>query len=104
MANETIHTYGSGIHARTYKTVTRYVITHVTRSGMRQMTFAAQGRNTHETQEQAEERMRLVLGANSAATIARIYGDDPCFEVRAVECYAGHFDPVNSVFSFTLAQ
>lgn len=72
------------------KPVTRYVVTHVNADGQRQMTWAAQGRNTHATREEAE-RALVALHENNAPHILAKY---PHLEVRPIECYPGHFDPV----------
>lgn len=76
--------------------VTRFAITHVGREGLRRLTFAMQGRNTHATRAEAEQSLALhrangldrVLTPKEMATLA----------VRACECYPGHFDPVRYYF------
>lgn len=73
---------------------TMYAITHINGDGMRQLTFANQGRNHHETREGAEEALANLLSANSADTL-KMFNDS--LEVRAVECY-DHGDAVGIYF------
>jgi len=76
--------------------VKRYVVTHESEKlGLRVLTFAAQGRWTYDTREEAEAALALfrpslrekVLGP-AADTL----------EVREVDCYPGHHDPSRTVF------
>ena len=73
------------------ESVTRYVITHINKQGMRTLASAAQGRNTFETQEQAEAYLRLLLTHNPEERLKQIYGLP--LEVRPCPCYPVHFDP-----------
>jgi len=81
-------------------TVTRFVVTHVNTHNMRSMTFAHQGRNTHATREEAEANMAAVLNGANGNDIPGVYGAQSVdtFEVRPVECYPGHFDPITRYF------
>ncbi len=84
-----IETYKHGL-------VTRYVVTHVSdRVGLRTLTFAAQGQNTHATQAEAQAsldlfkpQMHKVLSHQEVSTM----------EVRACKCWPGHFDPAGIYF------
>ena len=75
--------------------VVRYVITHVSDAGgLRVLTFSRQGRDTFDTQEQAEEAMRVF----EPGLRARSLGDRAdTLEVRPVECWH-HHDPKTSIF------
>jgi hypothetical protein len=77
-------------------TVTRYVVTHIGRNGLRTLAHAAQGRHTFETAQAAQEWIDAALAVNSGDTLASLYGLP--LEVRPCECYAGHFDPVGVYF------
>ena len=68
--------------------MTRFVITHVDRGSLRVLSFGAQARWTYVTREEAEAKMRAVLG-NPHNDIAKIYGAQSVgtFEVREVECH-----------------
>lgn len=77
-------------------TVTRYVLTHLDKSGMRTLASAAQGRWTYETREEAEAMLAGLLAGNGADRIAELYGQP--LEVRPCTCWAGHFDPVGIYF------
>lgn len=82
-------------------TVTRYVVTHVNTKDMRCMTFAHQGRNTHATQAEAQEHLDAVLNTGvNRNDIPGVFGAQSVgtFEVRPVECYPGHFDPITRYF------
>jgi hypothetical protein len=82
------------------ETVTRYVLTYVNADGMRTLTGAAQGRNTFATREEAEQRLKATLdpSTNPPSLIHSVWGKNPRFEVRPVQCYAGHFDPIGIYF------
>jgi hypothetical protein len=79
----------------------RFVVTHIVqsgaRTGLRVMTFPQQGRNTYDTAEEAQSWIEAARKNNSASTMA-MYGVPDTLEVRAVQCYPGHHDPVRSVF------
>jgi hypothetical protein len=72
--------------------VTRYVGTYV-RDGQRRLMTPAQGRNTFETESQAQAWLDAVTGNNTADTVRQVWGEDPRFEVRPCPCYPDHFDP-----------
>lgn len=78
------------------KTVTRYVVTHLNKQGMRTLADPMQGRCTFETAEGAQSSLDARMAHNTPATIASVYGLP--LEVRPVECYPGHFDPVTCWF------
>lgn len=91
-------------------TVIRYVPTYVNKDGMRTLVLGAQGRWTWETPEGAQAWLDAMLEGghlnekgepvrnNSPKSIRQLYGDNPQFEVRPCECWAGHFDPVGVWF------
>jgi hypothetical protein len=77
--------------------VTRYVLTYKPDNGMRTLAFAAQGRNTFATPEEAGEALELWSGpeglpkAFSPSEVASL-------EVRPCPCWPGHFDPCGIYF------
>lgn len=85
-------------------TVVRYAVTHIHRNGGRMLTFPAQGRHTHETPWTAQQLIfdmeRLGDEQGDAGRIESIYGAQAVgtFQVRAVACYPGHFDPKGIYF------
>lgn len=81
--------------------VTRYVATYVGKDGLRTLMTAAQGRHTHDTPESAQGWINAVTApsTNHPDTLKSVYGEDPRFEVRPCECWAGHFDPVGVYFN-----
>lgn len=74
--------------------VTRYVITHVNRDGMRTLTRASLGRYTFGTPEEAQRVLDAFL-ANSEEVMVSVHGEQSrgTFAVRPVPCYPDHFDP-----------
>ena len=74
----------------------RYVVTHINKDGMRTLVGPAQGRNTHETEKEAEVRISLILANNDLDMLKSTYGFP--LEVRPVEVYPGHFDPKGIYF------
>lgn len=78
--------------------VIRYVPTFVNQDGQRVMLGAKQGRNTHETPEAAEQYLQAVLSNNNREMLEGLFGDLSKLEVRPVECWAGHFDPIGIYF------
>lgn len=81
--------------------VTRYVVTHINREGLRTISSpASQGRYTHATREDAETALRNLNANNSADTLAQVFGAQALdtFEVRQCPCYPNHFDPMNVWF------
>lgn len=79
---------------------TMYAITHINKDGMRQLSFANQGRNHYETREGAEAALANLLSANSADTL-KMYNDS--LEVRPVECY-DHGDAVGIYFGTRIEE
>jgi len=76
-------------------TVVRFVVTNVGRDGLRTLTFAAQGRETYATREEAEEAMRVF----APQLREKVLGDRAdTLEVRECECWAGHHDPCGVYF------
>lgn len=82
------------------KTVIRYVPTFVGANGLRTLASPAQGRWTWATPEGAQAYIDAVLANTSFSTVLTIWGENPRFEVRACQCWAGHFDPVGVYFDF----
>lgn len=74
---------------------TRYVISHINRDGMRKMTYNIQGRNTRGSMEETQKDLQDFLTNNTTDNLIQIYGKQSSgtFEVSAIECYDGHFDP-----------
>ncbi len=87
----------AAIRARRTVTVTRYVVTHVATDGMRTLTFPCQGRYTHSTAAEAQASLDLFNGPGG---LAKVLTPDQLatLAVRAVECYAGHYDPTRVYF------
>lgn len=82
----------------TYKdSVIRYVITHVGKDGLRTLSLGAQGRYTYPTEEAAKDGLKLWAGPQG---LPRVLTPDQVatLEVRACECWPGHFDPCGIYF------
>lgn len=75
----------------------RFVITKVTRDGLRVLATTNQGRRHHDTREEAEQQLAAILSNNSADTLASVYGDVRKMRVDEVECY-DHGDSTRTVF------
>jgi hypothetical protein len=76
------------------ESVTRYVPTYINRAGMRTLMRNAQGRDTFDTEQEAQAWLDAVLSnVNSADTIRSLWGDNPHFEVRPCPCWPVHHDP-----------
>ena len=64
---------------------------------MRQMAYPCQGRHTKGSKEEAQADLENFLNptTNRVETLQSVFGKDcmGTFEVSAVECYDGHFDP-----------
>jgi hypothetical protein len=88
----------NAIRARNALTVTRYVVTHINKDGMRTLAQPCQGRYTYATTEEAQSVLDAMMQNNSLDTLKQFYGLP--LEVRACECYAGHFDPVRVWFDW----
>lgn len=84
------------IKAATVDAVTRYVVTHIGRGGLRTMAHAAQGRNTYATPQEAQAWIDAAMKNNSKERLENLYGLP--LEVRPCQCYTGHFDPVGVYF------
>ena len=80
--------------------VNRWVMTHVNRSGMRQLSEPMQGRYTFRTQEVVQARIEQMIDNTSEKTLRQTYGEQALdtFEPREVKCYAGHHDPTTMWF------
>jgi len=78
------------------QSVIRYVVTHAGNNGLRTLAHAAQGRYTFATREEAEQAMRDMLQNNSRGALEAVFTLP--LEVRACECWPGHFDPKGVYF------
>ena len=80
------------------KTVTRWAIYRPDPTmgpGTMVLAFAAQGRDTYATREEAESDLESVRNENSPNRIREVMGCDPsALAVLPVKCWTGHFDPV----------
>lgn len=75
----------------------RFVITKVTRDGLRVLATTNQGRHHHDTRREAEQQLAAILSSNSADTLLYVYGDVTKMRVDEVECY-DHGDATRTVF------
>lgn len=73
------------------ESVTRYVITHMNKAGMRTLASPMQGRCTYATEGEAQSALADMLANNSTERLQEVFGLP--LEVRPVPCYPGHFDP-----------
>ncbi len=82
------------------RSVVRYVPTYVNKDGMRTLMRPAQGQHTYATPTEAQAWLDAVYkpGTNSADTLKSVWGENPRVEIRPVECWAGHFDPIGVYF------
>jgi hypothetical protein len=80
------------------RSVIRYVPTYVNKDGMRTLMTAAQGRHTHATPTAAQAWLDAVAAHNSVGVKESLWGPNPQIEIRPVECWAGHFDPIGIYF------
>lgn len=96
---ETYGKYPYGAGRGRIETVIRYVITHVSEKDpeLRVLTLSAQGRYTYATREEAVRRMRDLLKPDGLPHIMSVETLGTV-EVRPVLCWAGHHDPVRTVF------
>ena len=79
----------------------RYVVTHINRLGLRQMSDPHQGRYTKATHGEAVDRLNeLKRQEGDLSAIKQSFGDQAIgtFESRPVKCYAGHNDPMTTIF------
>lgn len=75
-------------------TVKRFVITHVGADvGLRRLTFAKQGRFIYGTRREADLDLEQFRGPDGLPRVLRP-DEMETLEVREVDCYAGHHDPV----------
>jgi hypothetical protein len=77
--------------------VTRYVVTHIGKNGLRTLADAQQGAFTYATPEEAQARIDAWLETNGEKRLQSLFGLP--LEVRACQCWAGHFDPVGIYFN-----
>lgn len=63
--------------------------------GMRQMAYPCQGRHTKGSKEEAQKLLEDFNKNNLPETLKSVFGKDclGTFQVSAVDCYEGHFDP-----------
>jgi len=66
-----------------------FVPTYINKSGMRTLVNSNQRRCFKDTREEAQALLDAMLNNNSDGRIAEIFGNNPRFEVREVECYPG---------------
>jgi hypothetical protein len=79
----------------------RYVVTHVaekgTCAGLRVLTFAAQGRDTYATEEEARAALEAWRGPQGLPRVLSPR-ELASLDVTAVPCWPGHHDPTRTVF------
>jgi hypothetical protein len=73
-------------------TVTRYVVTHRGKDGIRTLAHACQGRCTYSTPQEAQAWIDAAIADNGEARLAEFFGLP--LLVCPVECWPGHHDPV----------
>jgi hypothetical protein len=76
--------------------VIRYVVTHLDKEGRRVLAHPRQGRHTYATPGEAQAWIDAALKNNSESTLRSVFGFP--LEVRPVECFPGHFDPMTMYF------
>jgi hypothetical protein len=86
----------AAIRCRNAGSVTRYVVTHAGRDGLRTLATAAQGRHTYATPEEAQAWIDAAMKNNSRDVLESAYVLP--LEVRACECWPVHFDPKGIYF------
>jgi hypothetical protein len=74
------------------ESVIRYVATRIDADGDRVLAYAAQGRNTFATPQEAQRWIDAVKRNNAASL------NPDTLEVRPCECYPKHFDPKGIYF------
>jgi hypothetical protein len=74
----------------------RYVLSRIDKDGLRVMVYAQQGRHTYATKEEAQVLLDAFLKNNTQERLIEVFGEHTIgtFEVSAIECYPGHFDPI----------
>lgn len=75
--------------------VRRFVVTHLSKTGMRTLAHAAQGRHTYASREEAQTWIDAAQDQNGAR-LAELFGLP--LQVRGCACYPVHFDPVSVWF------
>jgi len=80
------------LEKRLSASVTRYVVTHVNKDGMRTLAHAQQGRCTYATPEEAQAWIDAAR-ANTSNNLQSVYPRPDTLEVRPCECWPVHFDP-----------
>lgn len=67
----------------------KFVITHINRDGIRQLTGANQGHRFSDSKEYAEKMLEDLIESNSDKKVSEVFGSQAVgtFEVREVECY-----------------
>lgn len=76
----------------------RFVVTFKNKAGMRTLAQPAQGRHTHATHDEATAAMEAMILNSAESTLEQVFGSDPRFAVRSVECWPGHNDPIGVWF------
>ena len=81
--------------------VIRYVLSRINKDGLRVMVYAQQGRHTYATRDEAQKHLDDFLKNNTQERLIEVFGEQAVgtFEVSAIECYSGHFDPVGCYIS-----
>jgi hypothetical protein len=68
----------------------KFVITHINRDGIRQLTGANQGHRFSDSKEYADKSLKDLIENNSDKKITEVFGSQAVgtFEVRETECYS----------------
>lgn len=69
--------------------MTKYAITHINRDGVRQLSWANQGRLHLDRHEDAERKLVDWIKHNSPDTLRQVFGPQALgtFEIRPMDCY-----------------
>lgn len=78
--------------------VVRYVATCVNLDGVRTLVQAAQGRYTYATPAECQAWIDAIKASNDPEWLRQPFGRPAEWEVRPVDCWPGHFDPVRIYF------
>ncbi len=65
----------------------RYALTHVGKYGLRTLISANQGRNFHDTREDALAALASLRGHNHPTRLAEFYGSPDTLEIRPIICW-----------------
>lgn len=78
----------------------RWVVLNRDKHGNMSLTFAAQGRYTYATADEAYAALRDIVQNNPESRIREVWGSQAIgtFGIRCVECWPGHNDPVATVY------